>query len=216
MEVPTLKAESRADLGSKYARKLRNQGRLPGIIYGHGETPEPFSVSAHDVQMEIRHGTRLVALDLDGSTQQYLIKEIQYDHLDRDPIHIDLARVDLNERVRVKVGVELRGTPAGISEGGILDQLQDSFEIECIVTDIPATLHPSVAHLNVGDSLLVKDIELPSGVTAVTDGEEKIAMVHVLATKKDAEEATDEEPGPSEPERIGRVAETPEDKKESK
>lgn len=208
MEVPTLKGERRTALGTRETRCLRSTGRLPGIIYGHGETPEPFSVSAHDVAMELQHGARIVALELGGKSNRYLIKEIQYDHMGRDPIHIDLARIDMNERVRVKVAVELRGTPKGLSEGGILDALMDAIEVECLASQIPETLHPSVSHLHLGASLLVKDIELPSGVTAVTDGDEKVAIVHVLATKAAASESeTEEEAGPAEPERIGRVAE---------
>ncbi len=216
MESTTLKAERRTDLGTLQSRRLRETGRLPGIIYGHGKDPEAFSVSAHDVAMELQHGARIVALDLGGASDQYLIKEIQYDHLDRYPIHIDLARIDMNERVQVKVAVELRGTPQGLHEGGILDSLMDSIEIECLASQIPATLHPSVAHLGVGESLLVKDIELPDGVTSISNPDDKVAMVHVLATKAAVEDAeTEEDAGPAQPERIGRVAESEEDNKKN-
>ena len=209
MELPTLKADRRTKIGTNHVRKLRTEGRLPGIIYGHGETPEAFSVCAHDVAMELQHGARLVELDMDGKKNQYLLKDIQYDHMGKSPIHMDLARVDLNERIRVRVGVELRGIPKGIHDGGILDQLLDNIEIECLASGIPETLHPNVAELEIGQTLAVKDLELPEGVVAITDLEEKIAMVHLLSV---AAEATEEEEGEegaasAEPERIGRVAE---------
>ncbi len=195
---------------------MRALGRLPGIIYGHGEAPEAFSVSAHDVAMEMEHGARLVELNLDGRANQYLIKEIQYDHLGKDPIHMDLARVDLHERIRVRVVVELRGTPKGIHEGGILDQLLDNIEIECLASEIPETLHPTVAELGIGEALLVKDLELPGGVVAISDPEEKIAIVHLLSVAAEAEVKEEEEEAPAEPERIGRVAELDERKETGK
>ncbi|MEE9295422.1 MAG: 50S ribosomal protein L25 [Phycisphaerae bacterium] len=216
MDVPTLQAETRTKLGTKHTRKLRAQGRLPGIIYGHGEAPETFSVSAHDVAMEMEHGARLVELNLGGKANQYLIKEIQYDHLGKDPIHMDLARVDLHERIRVRVVVELRGTPKGIHEGGILDQLLDNIEIECLASEIPQTLHPNVVELDVGDNLLVRDLELPEGVVAISDPEEKIAMVHLLSVAAEAEVKEEEEEASDEPERIGRVAESDEGKETGK
>ncbi len=213
MKIPTLKAETRTQRGTRFCRNLRESGRLPGVIYGHGEEPVSVSFSAHELKMELRHGSRLMSLEMGGEAKQYLIKEVQYDHFDKDPVHVDFARVDLDERVRVQVTVELRGTPAGLSEGGILDQLHDKIEVECRAGDIPSTLHPSVAGLLVNDALCAKDIELPEGVTLITGPDEKIAMVHILAVK--ADEATEEgaeSTGSAEPERIGRVAEDPESK----
>lgn len=214
MELPTLKADRRTKIGTNHVRKLRTAGRLPGIIYGHGETPEAFSVSAHEAAMELKHGARLVELDMGGKKIQYLIKAIQYDHMGKLPIHMDLARVDLNERIRVRVVVELRGTPKGIHDGGILDQLLDNIEIECLVSEIPETFHPNVAELEVGQTLTVKDLILPEGVVAITDPEDKIAMVHLLSVAEETTEDEEVEAGAAsgEPERIGRVAETDADK----
>lgn len=215
MEIPTLRAERRERLGTKYTRRMRSTGQLPGIIYGHGEVPEPIAVSAHDMQIHLHHGARVLNIEIDGQGTKYLIKEVQYDHLQKDPIHFDLARVDLDERVRVEVAVEMRGTPEGIHEGGILEQLRDVLHVECLALEIPETLNPSVAHMKVGDVLLVKDLSLPPSVTVLDDPEDKIAMVRVLASHVE-EEAEEEEAGSAEPERIGRVAETEEGKTESK
>jgi large subunit ribosomal protein L25 len=207
MDVPTLKADKRATVGTKVTRRLREAGALPGVIYGHGESPENFSVSLHEFQIHLGHGARVVVLDLDGKKSDYLIKEVQYDHLGKDPIHVDFTRVDLTEKLKLSVAVELRGIPAGIAEGGILEQLADSIEVECIASQIPRTLHPSVAHLGVGDVLTIKDIELPEGVTAIQDGDDKIAMVRLLATKAADEDGDEEGDQSNEPEVIGRTAE---------
>ena len=181
MEATTLKANRRDERGKKRNRRQRAAGVMPAIIYGHGEAPESIAFEAHDVLLELQHGARVLNVEVEGKTGQYLLKEVQYDHLGTHPVHLDLMRVDLTEKVRVKVGIELKGTPKGIAEGGVLDHPVAQIEVECLVTDIPETLHPSVKHLGVGDVLLAKDLELPPRVTLVTDPNERIAAVRVLA-----------------------------------
>ncbi len=206
MEIPTIKADSRKRLGTRYARRTRAQGQLPGIIYGHGEEPEPIAVNQHDMLIYLQHGARVLNVELGGEAKQYLIKDVQYDHLQKDPIHFDLARVNVDERVTVEVAIELRGTPKGVHDGGVLEQMRDRIQVECRAIEIPQTLHPSVADLAVGDVLFVKDLVLPADVHPVNEPDEKIAMVKLLAAEEEPE-ATEEEPGSAEPERIGRVAE---------
>jgi len=208
METIELKGERRTVAGTRDARKLREQGRLPAIIYGHGETPETISLNLHDVEVGLAHGVRTMGVVVDGKKGQYLIKEVQYDHLDHTPIHMDLTRVNMNERVTVSVGIELRGTPEGTHEGGILDQHMAQIEVECLVSQIPETFHPLVNHLNVGDTLLVKDLEPPAGVTVLADPEERVCTVRAkaaAAATEEEEEAEGEEEAVAEPERIGRV-----------
>lgn len=205
MEIATLKGEPRTGTGTRLTRKLRAMDRLPAIIYGHGEPPESISFSQHDVEVALGHGVRMLAVELGSTTNQYLIKEVQYDHLGATPIHLDLARVDMDERVTVRVGIELRGVPKGISAGGLLDQLLPELEISCRVADIPHTLHPLVNELDLEESLLVKDLELPPGVVAVTDPEERVATVRTLATAREPEVTEEVEGETEEPERIGRV-----------
>jgi large subunit ribosomal protein L25 len=150
----------------------------------------------------------MLQVKLGRREKQYLIKEVQYDYLDHTPIHLDLARVDLDERVKVRVGIELRGVPKGVSEGGVLDQHLADLEVECLVTEIPDTLHPIVLELGLEESLLVKDLELPSGVVALADPEERVATVKPLLVTPEPEEAeAAEEPAAEteEPQVIGRV-----------
>jgi len=205
MENVNLKAEPRTRIGTRESRKMRKEGYVPGIIYGHGGDPEAITLVAHDVEVSLAHGARTLSVELGGKTSQYLIKEVQYDHLGIELIHIDLTRVDLTERVKVMVGIELRGEPKGAHEGGILDQLMAEIEVECLVTDIPDTLHPFVTELGVGDSLLVKDLEFTSGVVPLADPAERVAMVHAKAAAEQPEEVEAEEGTPSEPEMIGRA-----------
>ena len=186
---------------------MRAAGRLPAIIYGHGEAPESISLAHHEVVVALAHGARTLQVELNGAVKPYLIKEAQYDHLATNLVHVDLARVDLHERVRVKVGIELRGVAKGIHEGGVLDQQMAQIEVECVVTEIPGTFHPLVTHLALGDSLLVKDLQLPPGVTAMADPNERIATVRLLAAEVVAPVAPieGEAAATAEPERIGRI-----------
>ncbi len=107
--------------------------------------------------------------------------------------------------VRVSIGIELRGIPAGVTEGGILDQNLQSVDVECVVTDIPETFRPLVSSLAVGELLLVKDLELPPGVICLTDGDERVAMVRALVEDAEPELGEEGEEEAGLPERIGRV-----------
>ena len=213
----TIKAEPRATSGTQRARAMRGAGRLPAVIYGHGEPPESVSLAHHEVEVALAHGARTLQVDLKGEVKPYLIKAVQYDHLATTLVHLDLARVDLHERVRVRVGIEPRGVPKGIHEGGILDQQLGQIEVECLVTEIPDTLHPVVTHLALGDSLLVKDLVLPPGVVALADSNERIATVRMLAAEVVAPVAPVEGAEVvAEPERIGRIKKELEEGEEAK
>lgn len=211
METKTLKATPRTQTGTRHARREREAGRIPAIIYGHKEDPEPIALVAHDVEVRLAHGARVLTLDVGGKQGQYLIKEVQYDYRSPVPIHLDLMRVDMDERVKVTVPVELRGTPKGVSEGGVLDQMLTEVEVECLVTQIPEMFRPLAAKLGMGDSLSIADLEVPRGVTINHDPEEKIAMVRLLVVEEpEAEEVAPEEEE-AQPEVIGRAKEEQEE-----
>ncbi len=206
MKSVQLKGEPRQAEGTRKARSLRNVGRLPVVIYGHGEAPESISLDRHDVEIALDRGARTLQVDVNGTVKPYLIKEVQYDHFAATPIHLDLARVDLTERVRVRVGIELRGVPKGVGEGGVLDQAMGQIEVECVVTEIPDTLHPLVTHLALGESFCVKDLQLPPGVVPLADPEDRIATVRVMAEEVPVAATAEEGEGAvAEPERIGRI-----------
>jgi len=209
MQTVTLQAKRRDHLGTKYARRTRQQGMIPAIIYGHGETPEPVTLEEHDLELALHHHSRVIEVELEGQKKPLLIKAIQYDHLGTTPIHVDLVRVAMDERVRVEVEIELRGEPAGIHDGGILHQTLNSIEVECLVTAIPESLRPSVAHLHLGDSLLVKDIEVPAGVVVLHNLEDRVATCSAptAAAEEEEVEATEAEEGEgtAEPEVISRA-----------
>jgi large subunit ribosomal protein L25 len=134
----------------------------------------------------LKHGTHLFELQLQSGSETVLIKEVQYDYLGTNPIHVDFTRVDLNERVPVSVSVVLRGTPAGASVGGVLQQIMMELEIECVVTDTPEQIRANVAKLELDQSLHAGEIHLPEGAKLLTSPEAVVAVVSMIAEEEAA------------------------------
>ena len=164
-----LKAEKREHTGSKSAVRLRRQGRIPAILYGHKQEPEAISLDAHDFTEGLHHGHRLMDVQIGRKSQKVLVKDLQYDYLGKDIVHADLVRVDVTEMVRVTVPIELKGTAQGTHEGGVISEHVDHLEIECQAANIPENIIVSVKEVGVGDTLHARDIELPEGIKLVSD-----------------------------------------------
>ena len=193
MERNTLEAQRRTAIGTKSTRLLRKERRVPGIIYGPKQEPVPFCVDRHDLEVELLHGQRVLSLNIEGQIQAYLIRDIQYNHLGSEFLHLDLSPINLDEKVTIKVAVELRGTPKGATEGGVLDQTMNEIEIECLASDIPTAIKASVASLDVGESLTVGDLKLPDGVSCLQETGDIVATVRVVAEEIEATETEEEE-----------------------
>ena len=214
MGIACLKSERREPKGKKESARLRRRGFIPAVIYGHKKPPETVSISLHELKLSLERMAHVLKLDATGD-EQFLIKEVQYDHLQKTPIHVDLLRVDPDERVQVKVSIELRGTPAGSHEGGTLVQILTDIELDCLLTAIPDSLRPSVSELDVGQVLQVKDLELPTGAKAIPGPDDIVATVRAPRGGTDEEEKPEvegDEAEGKEPERIGRTARETEDK----
>lgn len=171
MEIKTLKAESRDPHGSRAVQRMRRKGRIPGIIYGHKQTPQPILLDRHELERELEQGAHLFTVAVGSKNETCLVKDVQYDHLGIEALHIDFARVDLNERVKVKVPIELRGHAKGQSEGGVVSQQIMDLEVECLVTAIPESIRVPIADLALNQMIHVREIALPQGVTALADPE---------------------------------------------
>ena len=202
VETLILKANKRETSGTRVSRKARAAGLIPAIVYGHGAEPVAITLNYHNVTLELQHHHRLLQVDLNGKKEQFLVKEIQYDHLGDKGIHLDLTRVDLDERVTMTVTLEFKGIPAGIADGGALDKMRADIELECLVTDIPENIRVMVSDMNIGDLLLAKDVALPSGMTLVTDAESPVAAVRLMVQEVEEEVEVEAEPGSDEPEVI--------------
>ena len=209
-----LKAEIREHSGSKNAKKLRENGRIPAIVYGHKQESVAVSLDAHNFVERLHHGHRLMDVKIGRKTQKMIVKDMQYDYLGKDIIHVDLMRVDVTETVKVTVPIELKGTAKGAHEGGIVAEHTDHLEVECKATDIPESIVVSVKEMDVGDALHAGDIELPSGVKLASSPETLLVTCSLVAAAKTTEEL--EEEVPVAPEVIGEVKEAEEESPEEK
>jgi large subunit ribosomal protein L25 len=199
-----LNAEVRKEFGSKHSAKMRLAGKIPAIVYGHGQEPEMLSLDEHDFSEGLHHGHRLFDVKFSGKTEKLLVKDIQYDHLGKKIIHADLIRVDLSEKVKVETPLIFKGTPAGSHEGGLLEEHLDHIEVECTVTDMPEAIDVSVKGLNIGDSLHARDVKLPDGVKLITDPDAILisCRLPVVIAPAAAEETVEGAEEPTSPEVI--------------
>lgn len=199
-----INAQPRSELGSRANKRLRDAGMLPGVIYGHKEAVVPVTLPRKEVVTQLDKGTHLFDLAIDGKSEKVLIKEVQYDHLGKDVIHVDFARVSLDEKVEVTVPLILKGTPKGEAEGAVLQQIISELEIECLVTDIPHDITQNVSDLEKDAVLHIKDLKLPPGVRVLQDEDLIVATVREIAEEAAAPEAAE---GAAEPEIIGKKKE---------
>ncbi|MHC4705793.1 MAG: 50S ribosomal protein L25 [Planctomycetota bacterium] len=189
-----LKAEVREHTGSKDAARVRKSGRIPAVVYGHKKEPVAISLDAHSLVEGLHHGHRLMDVQIGRKREKVLVKDLQYDHLGRDVIHVDLMRVDVEEMVKVNVPIELKGTAKGTHSGGIIEEHTDHLEVECKVTDIPESIVVSVKEIDVGDSLHASDIEIPDGVKLMSDPSTVMVTCSLVAAAKTTEELEEEAP----------------------
>jgi large subunit ribosomal protein L25 len=178
-ESVTLVARPREARGSRAAGRLRRQGFVPAVVYGHKEATVSVAVPREDLEKVIRHGTRVVDLQADGNVQKALIREVQWDHLGKELLHVDFARVAADERVVVPVPVEIRGLAPGVSAGGLLDQPLHRLQVECPAISVPESIRVNVNELQLGAAIHVRDLVLPPGVKAMADPD--LIVVHVTA-----------------------------------
>ena len=202
MEAQILQAEKRTGKGTESSRKLRQQGKIPAVLYGHGGENVTLSVGSHELGVVLHHGVRVLDLAIGGAKETVMIKEVQYDAMGDEPVHVDFTRVALGEKIRLRVPVELVGTAAGVTAGGILDHPVSDVEIECFPTNIPESVRVQVKALQIGDMITVGDLTLPEGVTVLTDRGQIVATVHP-PLKEEEPVAAVEGAAPAEPEVIG-------------
>jgi len=180
MAVIALSGKRRERLGKGGARKARQGGEIPAVLYGHREIPIPVSVGARDFQLAMRThrgGNPVVNLAVAGAEYTALVRDVQYDPMTHDILHLDFQHISLTETIEVKVGVHLVGLPIGVKDGGgILETILREVEVRCLPTAIPASIDVDVSALNVGDSVHVRDMVAPD-VTILTDPDTTLATV---------------------------------------
>ncbi len=200
--TPTIEVETRQRTGTRYAKRLRDAGRLPAVIYGRGGAPVHVSVNALEAIGHLQSGAHVMEVKVDGgSSDTCLVKELQFGHLGDDLVHIDLARVDMDQIVTVNVPVTLSGTAKGAKEtGAMLVVVRSEIEIRCKVSGIPSEIKADITEM--AEALTIGDLDLPEGVETILPPEKHIAHIEFKAeADEDVDaEATDVDADGAEPE----------------
>ena len=190
MNAAKLSTKIRTKAGTRFNRKLRGEGGIPAILYGHNEDPVMLEVRNDQIRRALKAGAHMVELDHDGKTQRAVIKDVQYDTLSESILHIDFTRVIAGEKVKVDLHVKLVGSPEGVKAGGMLEVEAETVEIECAPEDIPSEIEARITDMQIHDILHVSDLPQIKGVTYLTAGDHIVA--HIIPPKKVAEETTEE------------------------
>jgi large subunit ribosomal protein L25 len=167
-----LKVEPRSETGRSAARRLKARGIVPAVVYGGKEKSQPLQVSARDINAMLSHASGeniLVELEIAGqkATRPALLQEVQHSPVGGDVLHVDFHAISMDEKIQADVPLEPLGLPNGVKNfGGLLEQNLRVLAIECLPRDLPDKITADVSALNIGDSIHVRDIKLPQGVTA--------------------------------------------------
>lgn len=166
MEIASMDVMMRGDTGKGAARKLRQAGKLPGVLYGEGEAPRAILLDATQFELLRRTGAHLRLLDIradDGQAAfKALVREMQVHPVSRAVLHVDLQRVSMTKRVRVTVPIVLVGKPEGVkTQGGILEHHLRDVEVECLPSDIPEEIRLDVSTMQVGQAIHISDLGRP-------------------------------------------------------
>lgn len=200
--IPQLEVQLREQLGTRYTVRLRKTGKLPAVIYGHKQDPVHIALDYKEMHKHLHDNAHLLNVKLGDKTESVLIRDVQWDHLGSTLYHIDLTRVDLNERVTVEVPLVFDGEAPGLSEeGAILEHPVTMIELEALVTEIPEEIIVDVSGLNLGETITIADLKLPANVTATLDPDTVICSISVVEEQPEIEE---DEDAPTEPKVIGK------------
>jgi large subunit ribosomal protein L25 len=203
MAKEVLKVEEREIKTKSYLKNLKKFGKIPAVYYRQGRKAIPITLDQHDFKMMISHRTNLFDLDFGkGKKRQSIIRELQYDPISNEIIHVDLMGIAASEKVIIKVPIKLIGTAIGVKEeGGILEHSNRELEIECLPKDMPTSIEVDVNNLRVNENIVVKDIHLEN-VSIVSDAEMLIAQVLPPRIEKEVIEVEELEEEAAEPEVI--------------
>jgi large subunit ribosomal protein L25 len=180
----------------KANRKLAGQNRIPAVVYGIGREAISISVDRHDFEMLMSHhaaGSTIVEMQIEGEKKPLnaMIREMQMSPIKDTIMHVDFLAIEMNKAVSAQVSLRLTNDPAGVKAGGILTINFHNINVEAKPADLPEYLEVDVAALDIGDSLHIKDIVVPNGVTIVDDAEEVICSVQAPRAEEVEEETTE-------------------------
>ena len=189
-------AEKRDILGKK-VKTLRSKGFLPAVVYGGGKDAEPIAVKEVDFMKlwkSVGEST-VVELDIGDKKKNVLIHEVDLDPIKDKPIHVDFYAVDMTKKIHVDVALEFIGESEAVKTGGILVKVLHSLKVEALPKDLPHSMAVDISALkNIGDAILIKDINIPANVVVLDNPEETIALVEEPRKAEEVKAAEAEAP----------------------
>jgi len=191
----SLNVEPRDAAHSRATRRLRREGRVPGVLYGMGDEPQAFSVDARDLRLALAGRGAVLDVALGDETTSAVLKDSQLHPVRGDVLHVDLLRVDLNKPIQSPVPLHLTGVEEsqGVKDGGVLEQVTREVTVEALPNDIPEELVHDVSHMEMLGTELLSAVKVPSGVTIVDDLEETVvATVNPPRVEEEPEEIEEE------------------------
>ncbi len=193
MSNTKLVAQPRNAAGSAAARRLRAEGHIPGVLYGHGMTPLSVTVERRDLRLALSGpagANTVLALEVSGKSYPAVIKDLQRHPIKRTVSHIDFQQVDMNEEITVHVPLHITGeAKAVLAEGGLVDASVDTIEVICTPNNMPNEFTIDISEMQPHDVIRLSDLKLPKGVTA--SGDPDMPIVTVLTTAAGTAEAAD-------------------------
>ena len=183
-----LQVQERDSRGSAESRRLRKQGLIPGVLYGRGKTPHPISIPERELRRVLTGGQGLhaildVTLENQKTTHPSILKEYQQHPVKGGIIHVDLQEVRLDQPIQARVVVELTGEPVGVTEGGVLSQVNREITVEALPMEIPEHLELDVSGMAIGDTLRLVDLPVQEGVKFLDDPEETVLATVTMPTR---------------------------------
>lgn len=223
LSAHTLLAQRRERIGSRYAQRERSKGRLPAVLYGHGQNPVSITLDSKEANRYFHSGEKVFTIELPGEDkgQTVILKDLQFDHLGTNVVHVDLARVDLDEEIFANVHINLQGEAIGLKKAdAILTFPNKELRIRCTVRTLPDHLDVDISQLDLGQAIHCRDIVLPAGVTLAEDPDAIVAAITQVKEQVVEAEAATADGAPAQPEVITAKKEDPAkaegDKKEKK
>jgi len=193
--IMNINAESRVRTGKEYAKKLRSLGRIPAIIYGGGRESIPIALSLNDVKTILKSEkgeNTILRIQRDEIKVDAMLKDIQYDYLSDNIIHVDFIRIDLKKPIEVFVPVLVKGEPIGVKmEDGIFDFVTRELKVKCLPDKIPTAIELDISELHLGNSIRLEELEIEKDVEFISDPKTVICSVSVKGMME--EEVVEEE-----------------------
>ena len=179
MSKVVLQAKNRAKAGSAESRRIRRNGRIPAVLYGRSGKAVSIDLDAFEFVQGVKgiSESTIVKVEVDGKSYDAFVKGTQRNIIDGNILHIDFYEVESGVLVRAKVSLHLHGNPAGVREGGILENPLHDIEVECLPKDLPERIEIDIAGLKVNQSLHVRDIPLASGIRLLSNPDQVVALV---------------------------------------